>query len=143
MDLPAAHSAIAGARKRLRTFATREGLKSHEVDTLALVASELLGNAVDHGGGLAAMDESEITNDARMHLAVEVYGGGWRCSVSDQGGGDPAEVERLIREHRADLGDERGRGLYLLVEMVDRVDVRRSADGKGLTISASRRHGDA
>ena len=40
-----------------------------------------------------------------------------------------------------DLEDDRGRGLFLMREMVDRVEVSASDDGRGLTISVTKSHG--
>ena len=51
LDLPAAHSAERMARAVLRKFATAEGVAKREIETLELVASELLSNVVDQGGG--------------------------------------------------------------------------------------------
>ena len=139
LDLPAAHSTVPIARRVVRHFARLEGLGVREVDTLMLVTSELLGNAVDHGGGGAAMNADDVENDARMRLSFELRCGGWVLRVSDEGGGDPAEVEALIRPGGApDLEDERGRGFYLLAQMVDRLDVERSSDGRGLMFVATR-----
>jgi anti-sigma regulatory factor (Ser/Thr protein kinase) len=39
-----------------------------------------------------------------------------------------------------DLEDERGRGLYLMRQMVDTMEVDRSSDGRGLTFRITRRH---
>lgn len=140
LELPAAHSAGRMARQVVRQFALREGLDEDEVGTLELVASELLSNAVDHGGGRSAMEESDLEADVRMTLSLGVDERGWELRVSDQGGGDPAELERFIaKDELPDLEDERGRGFFLLVQMVDELRVNRSADGKGLEILAAKR----
>ena len=140
LDLPAAHSAERLARAVLRQFARREGVAKAEIDTLEFVASELLSNAVDHGGGGAAMEESDLTRDARMSLALRVERGGWEMRVGDQGGGDPRDVAALIAEEDPDPEDERGRGFFLLRQMLAVLRVEKSADGKGLTFVAVRRY---
>ena len=38
----------------------------------------------------------------------------------------------------SDLEDERGRGFFLLAQMVDGIDVEPSLDGKGLALEAHR-----
>ena len=142
LELPAAHSAVRVGRHVLRSFVRMNGMADREVETLVLVASELLGNAVDHGGGNSAMHERELAEDERMLLRLELTGRTWTLEVSDQGGGDPAEVEQLLHpEGLPDLDDERGRGFYLMGQMVDRIAVRRSEDGKGLRITATRDYG--
>lgn len=142
LDLPAAHSAERMARSVLRRFALGEGVAKGDVDTLEFVASELLSNAVDHGGGQRAMEESDRPGDVRMGLVLTVDGKGWTLEVSDQGGGDPREVEHLLsRKEPPDLEDERGRGFFLLVDMLDSLTVSRSSDGRGLAFRAVRGHG--
>ncbi len=143
LDLPAAHSASRMARQVVGKFAAERGLGEDEVSTLELVASELLSNAVDHGGGGSAMEESDIEGDVRMLLHLSVAPGGWALSVSDQGGGDPDEMAPFLDDTGIpDLEDERGRGFFLLVQMVDELTVARSADGKGLTFRACKSHGE-
>jgi anti-sigma regulatory factor (Ser/Thr protein kinase) len=144
LDLPAAHSASRMARQVVGKFALEHGLGEAEIGTLELVTSELLSNAVDHGGGGAALEEKDLTADIRMQLSLTVIAGAWTLSVSDQGGGDPAELEPFLDSHSLpDLEDERGRGFFLLVQMVDELTVTRSADGKGLCFTARKQNGDS
>ena len=142
LDLPAAHSASRMARQVVGKFAVERGLPEDEVGTLELVTSELLSNAVDHGGGGAAMEEDDVKDGVRMFLHLRVTPDRWILSVSDQGGGDPAEVEPFLDDTALpDLEDERGRGFFLLVQMVDEITVERSGDGKGLEFTARKRVG--
>lgn len=142
LDLPAAHSAERMARSVLRRFALGEGVAKKDVDTLEFVASELLSNAVDHGGGQRAMEESDRPGDVRMGLVFTVDEKVWTLEVSDQGGGDPRDVEHLLaRKEPPDLEDERGRGFFLLVDLLDSLTVSRSSDGRGLAFRAVRGHG--
>ena len=105
-----------------------------------VVVSELLANTIDHGSGVSAMTEAELEVETHMDLEFRIHGGGWRVSVTDQGGGDPEEVRDLLSPtEMPDLEDERGRGFFLLSTMVDRMDVATSDDGKGLTIIATKR----
>jgi anti-sigma regulatory factor (Ser/Thr protein kinase) len=137
MDLPATHSAVRMARKVIRRYAASGGIRGKDSETLILVASELLSNAVDHGGGKAAMFESDLETPVRMSLTLALRGRGWELTVADQGGGDPAVVEALLHPGGPpDLEDERGRGFFLLTQMVDRLSVKRSLDGLGLVVTA-------
>jgi serine/threonine-protein kinase RsbW len=139
LDLPATHASVHVARRVLRHFARLLGLVDAEVEILMLVASELLANAVDHGGGAGAMESGAGT--ARMRLFLKLAGAGWTFRVSDEGGGDPADVRPLLAaDAPPDLEDERGRGFFLVAQMVDRLDVEKSADGRGLTFVAARDH---
>ena len=140
LDLPAAHSAVRMARHLVREFAS-EYVAEGEIETLELVTSELLSNAVDHGGGNSAMEESDLDAPVRMLLALEVSVVSWKLEVSDEGGGDPIEVEALMHpDGLPDLEDERGRGFFLLSSMVDTMSVRRTENGRGLVLSAEKRH---
>ena len=140
MLLPAAHSAVRMARQVARKFARQAGVRGESLETLTLVVSELLANAVDHGGGNAALEEQDLTSAVTMHLVLEASASGWKAQVSDQGGGNPEDVRgRLQPGELPDLDDERGRGFFLMVAMVDELSVDRSVDGKGLTITAVKR----
>ena len=143
MQLPAAHSAVRMARQVARKFAHEAGIRGESLEDLTLVVSELLANAVDHGGGGAAMDEADLAEPVTMHLILEASRAGWSVQVSDQGGGDPAELRARIAPREQpelpDLDDERGRGFFLMMAMVDELRVDRSADGKGLSITALKR----
>jgi len=142
LDLPAAHSAERLARAVLRQFARGEGVSGAEIETLEFVASELLANAIDHGGGERAMEEEDRPGDVRMSLVFAITPTGWKLEVGDQGGGDPEEIQALIAPKGApDLEDERGRGFFLLAGMLDSLTVAKSADGRGLVFCAVRDHG--
>ena len=141
LDLPAAHRSVRVARNVVRHFARLEGVKDAEIEQLVLVVSELLANAVDHGGGPPAMTEEDLVQDTRMRLSLEISPHEWRLAVSDEGGGDPARVRHVLRSAQlSDLEDERGRGLYLMRQMVDSMEVDQSSDGRGLTFRIMRRH---
>jgi anti-sigma regulatory factor (Ser/Thr protein kinase) len=140
MLLPAAHSAVRMARQVARKFARDAGVRGESLDTLVLVISELLANAVDHGGGNAALEESDLSSPVTMHLVLEASRSGWVAQVADQGGGDPEALRsRLAPGDLPDLDDERGRGFFLMQAMVDELTIERSPDGKGILIRAVKR----
>ena len=153
LDLPATHAHGRMARRIARQFALTEGLPQSEVETLEFVVGELLDNAVDHGGGGAARELEDLQKDVRMHLLVRVLGPDeaadngtlWSVRVEDQGGGEPGLVRSMIEPEDGipDLEDERGRGFFLLAQMVDELDVARSVDGLGLALEARKGHGRA
>lgn len=139
LDLPAVHSAARMARHLVRQFARAGGLSGGELDQLVLVADELLSNAVDHGGGRAARSEAELERPVRMSMSLDVSARGWEIHVADQGGGDPQIVDGLMHpKGLPDLEDERGRGFFLMAQMVDSLRVAKSADGLGLELIAKR-----
>jgi len=132
------------ARQMLRKFALKEGLPEEEVDRIEFVAGELLDNAVDHGGGNAARDESDLDEDVRMSIRVAFTGSTWTVGVEDQGGGDHVEMNTFLQAQKEmpDLEDERGRGFFLILNMVDEIGVERSEDGLGLLFRVTRAYVD-
>ena len=141
LDLPAAHSAQRIARSLVRLFARSEGVTAAEIEHIEFIASELLANAVDHGGGPRAMEEEDRPGDVRMSLMLFVRPDGWELEVGDQGEGNLEEVQALIETEDPDLEDERGRGFFLLRGMLDSLTVARSEDGRGLVFRAVRSNG--
>lgn len=142
LDLPAVHRGVRVARSVLQRFARMQGMGREDTDALALVTSELLANAIDHGGGEAAMTEEDLEDDVRMRLEFEMGPDSWVLSVTDQGGGDPEEVKSQLESAACfDLEHDRGRGLFLLRASVDRFDVRASPDGAGLTFRVTKGYG--
>jgi len=139
LDLPAAHSAGRMARKMLRQFAINQGIPARAVETLEFVAGELIDNAVDHGGGRSAREAADLVGDVRVSLTLAVTDDRWVVRVGDQGGGEPDQVRHLLAppDGIPDLEDERGRGFFLLVQMVDRIEVGKTRDGLGLEFQAS------
>ncbi|MEM8709326.1 MAG: carboxylating nicotinate-nucleotide diphosphorylase [Planctomycetota bacterium] len=152
LDLPATHAHGRMARRIARQFAVSEGLPESEIETLEFVVGELLDNAVDHGGGGAARELRDLPKDVRMRLFVTVKtdensdaidGTLWSVRVEDQGGGEPSVVRSMIEPEDGipDLEDERGRGFFLLAQMVDELAVSTSVDGLGLALEARKSHG--
>lgn len=141
LELPAAHSAGRMARQLLREFALREAVPEPELETLQFVAGELLDNAVDHGGGNAAREEADLQSDVRMKMRLTLGEGCWTVSIEDQGGGEPELMRALIEPEDGfpDLEDERGRGFFLIAQMVDDLKVEKSTDGLGLAFIATKR----
>lgn len=130
LELPCVHRAVRVGRRVAQAFARTDDMADSDIEKLMLVVSELLANAVDHGGGGAAMTEEDLVGDVRMKLRLVFRETGWELEVEDQGGGDLAEAAALIESANVmDLEDERGRGLFLVSEMVDSFDVRVGAEG--------------
>src|SRR5262245_1371598 len=123
LDLPAVHSEVRAARNVVRHFARMEGVRSTEIEHLVLIVSELLANAIDHGGN-SGMTRHDVSGDPRMRLSLVIGEREWALSVTDQGGGDPIRIRSAIKSAQLpDLDDERGRGLYLMRQMVDAMEV--------------------
>lgn len=140
LDLPAVHAAVRQARNAVRTFAKFDGMTADECEHLTLVVAELLSNAVDHGGGQGAVELADRTDDVRMLLDLELTAEHWIVTVRDEGEGDAAKLApKLADDDEPDLLDDRGRGLFLMQQMVDELTVGPRKDRGGLVVRATKR----
>lgn len=111
-------------RSAVAAHGSELGLTPHRVADLVLAAQELAANAVRHGGAVAAAP-------ARLCL--------WRednrvvCRVSDAGPGmaDPDGAGT----QRADIGASAGRGLWIVRQLVDTVDIVSGPGGVTVTVT--------
>jgi anti-sigma regulatory factor (Ser/Thr protein kinase) len=124
LDQPFDSSNLFALRSAVAAHATDLGMTPHRVADLVLAAQELAANAVRHGGAVPAVP-------GRLRL--------WRddsrvvCQVSDGGPGmaDPDGVGT----QRADIGASAGRGLWIVRQIVDTVDIVSGADGVTVTVT--------
>ena len=141
---PASHDQGVLCRRILEGHARDEGIPSGEDAVIGLVTSELLTNAIDHGGGGGAHTFQELGSDVRVRSKLTVSSSGWILEVSDRGGGDPEELRAFLDpDGLPDLEDERGRGFFLLASSVDSLTVESNPEGDGLTFKAERRYDSA
>lgn len=138
LDLPATHAAGRMARRVAHEYAATRGLQGEVLDQLVFMLGELIDNAVDHGGGGAARDVSELEGDVRVLLNVRVLGlAAWEVSVEDESDLSPLELSKLMGgdADMPGLDDDRGRGLLLLRGFADSIDVSAGTHGKGLRVT--------
>lgn len=103
---------VAAARRRTRDHATGAGLSRDRAGDVALVVTELLTNAIEHGAGAGTL--RLWTGDG--HVVCEVRDGGTFA--------DPLAGRRPAR-----AGHPRGRGLLLVNQLADLVRSHTGADG--------------
>ncbi len=104
---------IAPVRDAVHDLAARAGY-AERADDLALAIDELIANAQEHGAA-----PIRVVADANGDRGVHV-------EVCDSGSGfDWAEA---VREHPPLPGSRRGRGLWIVRQLVDRVTVERGDD---------------
>ena len=113
-ELPAVPAAVAAARGIVDEAAT--GLPSALRDDAALLVSELMSNAVRHGGATAT-------------LTVTVVGGYLTVEVHDDGPGRPAMPSGPL-----DPSVASGRGLRILDRIAAEWGVENDEDGAGKTV---------
>ena len=104
---------IASVREAVHDLAERAGY-SERADDLALAIDELIANAQEHGAApihvVAQADE-----DSGVHVQVTDAGSGF-------------DWTEAVREHPPRPDSRRGRGLWIVRQLVDRVTVERDGD---------------
>jgi anti-sigma regulatory factor (Ser/Thr protein kinase) len=122
LDQPFDVDGLVALRSAVAAHADRLGLPAARIPELVLVAHELAGNAVRHGGG-----------HGRLRL--------WRdtdavvCEISDWGSGVPAA--RIGEYERPPVDALGGRGLWLAWHLCDEFTL--IADGHGTVATARMR----
>ena len=124
LDFPSTMAETDGAAAAVQAF-----LDAHVPDEdfafrVALVASEAVTNAIEHG--------NELDANRRVWLVVEVEPHEITVSVQDEGTGfDPTYVPDPTREGA--LMAEGGRGLFLMQQLAD--DVRFEEEGRRVVLT--------
>ena len=104
---------IAPVRAAVQELAERAGY-GERADDLALAVDELIANAQEHGA-------------APIHGGAEANGDhGVHVEVCDAGSG--FDWGEAVREHPPRPDSRRGRGLWIVRQLVDRVTVERDGD---------------
>jgi anti-sigma regulatory factor (Ser/Thr protein kinase) len=122
-------------RRAVRERLGPVGLVGSDLDRLILVLDEIVGNSIEHGR------QYRVSGDVlSVRLLVDRSG---RVDVEFHDPSVPVEVaDDLRREFRRhDNGDttppvhnERGRGLFLIAEAFDTLQVDRGPNGRGLLL---------
>lgn len=103
---------LAGARTEVRDAATLAGVDADRIDDLVLAVNELTSNSLDHGGG-------------RGVLRHWTEGATFLVEVEDAGHIDDVLVGRTS----PGLDQPRGRGVWMVNQLCDLVQIRSSATG--------------
>ena len=117
--LAALGTSAAQARRRTMAWLTRHGVAPDPVATAVLIASELVANAVVHGGG-------DVIN-----CVLQLSGGLLRIEVTDHGTGRDAPAVK-----HAAVEEASGRGLLLVSEVSEAWGVARAVPS-GWTVWAT------
>jgi serine/threonine-protein kinase RsbW len=111
-------------RRVVQSAARRAGLSMSRSQQLVLAVNEAATNAVKHAGGRGRV---ELLQDNGYRLIAV---------VSDRGPGLPAR----LAVHRPRPEDTGGRGLWLIHQVCDRVEVRSDASGTRVHLEMSLGH---
>ncbi|HLL65377.1 MAG TPA: ATP-binding protein [Micromonosporaceae bacterium] len=109
-------------RHAVRAYATGTGLSDMRLYHVVVAVSELMSNAVQHGGGSGTL--RMWADDRRLY-----------CEVADQGPGIPGG--QINGYHLPDPTEVRGRGIWLTRQICDRVDVQTGPSGTTVRVSCT------
>lgn len=112
LSFPPLAPALRQLRADVRVVAARMGGDENLGDVLALVADELVNNAIEHGVGYRS-------RNLDLRLTVDRVGARWRVAFHDpeMPGGEVTALAAALAEvaqGMPSLESERGRGLFLL-----------------------------
>ena len=114
-------SRVTEVRHAVATCVAGSGLAGDRLDDFVVAVSELLTNAVRHGGGTG-------------HVGLWVESGSVICEVTDRGSGLAAP--RPDKPQRPSVDEPGGRGLWLAAELTDTLQLQTGADGTSVRISS-------
>jgi serine phosphatase RsbU (regulator of sigma subunit)/CheY-like chemotaxis protein/anti-sigma regulatory factor (Ser/Thr protein kinase) len=118
VTLPAEPRAVSAARHRLRGWLSDHGCTSEQVLDITLAANEACTNAVEHAYGPA-----EVAN---FRLMAECSTSAVVVRVCDQG------------DWRQSRGVDRGRGLHVISELMDDLEIKRMTAGTTVEMTKAR-----
>ncbi|HET8592900.1 MAG TPA: SpoIIE family protein phosphatase, partial [Solirubrobacterales bacterium] len=113
VDVPAAPRELAGIRHLLRRWVNANGGTDDDCAAVAIAVTEACANAIEHAYG-----PGEETIEIRAQLEADLA----TITISDHGG---------WREPR---GEDRGRGIPVMREFMDDVEIRRGEDGTSVEL---------
>jgi serine/threonine-protein kinase RsbW len=122
--------AVSGTVERILGAVAEAGLSAEQQANLAVASAEALSNAAVHGNRLEPARPVQITVRVRPgeSAIVEVTDSGPGFDISSVY--DPTHPERLL--------DPRGRGVFLMRQLVDGVEYNREGNRVRLTVRRQR-----
>jgi anti-sigma regulatory factor (Ser/Thr protein kinase) len=106
---------LSAVRRFVLASAAEAGVEPSRHNDVILAASELAANSIIHGGG---------TGEARVWSEPDAF----LCEVADRGLIDDASVGR----HRPSPDEARGRGLWIVNQVADLMQVHSDEDGSAV-----------
>jgi serine/threonine-protein kinase RsbW len=127
LAFPAKADYLLLARLALAGLARRVPMDEEVLADLKLAVTEACGNAVRHayGDGSGRVDVVYVVGDNRLELIVEDQGSGLRLDL------DGAEIPEASQEPES---FESGMGMSIIRAIVDELDVRDGAHGRGTVV---------
>ena len=130
--IPADLARIADVRRFAARLLSHAGVKGTPADEIVLALSEIVQNAVEHG---------VTSNGTRIQVRVTCVGGLVRLEVEERFNSttEAKALARMFADAKVPpVDDERGRGLWLVRAMLDRVEVQ-PLPGGGLIVRGEKK----
>jgi len=125
LDQPFASNDLFALRAAVSAHASEFGLTPEQVADVVMIAHELASNVVRHGGSTGRLRLWRVNNSVL-------------CQISDTGPGLPEPV--LVGRERAPLSALDGRGLWIVRQLSERLDIDSGPEGATLTATIAIDH---
>lgn len=99
-------------RRTVADLAFSSGFQAHDAHDIVVAVGEAVANAIEHSGSPGFSVHAECNNQ-KISISVEDFGRGFDL--------DPGSASRPAP-------DERGRGIYLMSHLMDRVTLQKKHD---------------
>jgi anti-sigma regulatory factor (Ser/Thr protein kinase) len=119
-------AALASVRRAVTNWLSRTDMPNDQVGDVTVAVGEMLGNAIEHGGGSGTVQLSLFDRCVR-------------CVISDEGPGLPDRVDRH-RAARPDAAAVGGRGLWLAFTLCTAVRLSSSTHGTRVELIVNMRY---
>lgn len=123
LEVPPEFDAVSMARRTLHTLLKEQHIRMRVLREIGLVVTEALNNAIENR---KATDESPIELEMRLN-AQKIW-------IAIRGSARKDGIENLKKALASadllDMDGERGRGLFLMKELMDSVGVKRLPGGR-------------
>jgi len=119
LTLPAQPGELASMRALLRRWLRQTDGSKEDVAEILIAAGEAAANAIEHGGNDAAFEVAGVVDGDEVDITVTDHGS-WRDKSPERGG---------------------GRGLVLMRELMDEVEVTRAEEGTTVRMKRRLRNG--
>lgn len=124
--IPSDQSYLPKVEKFVVRFCKKANLSEDQSDNMAIAITELVNNGIIHA--------NKFSPDKKVTIKVAYYPDRIAVSVIDQGSGfDPAEISNPTDP--ANLWRQNGRGIFLVKNLIDEVEINPTAEGTTVVLT--------
>ncbi len=124
--IPSDQSYLPKVEKFVMRFCKKANLSEDQSDNMAIAITELVNNGIIHA--------NKFSPGKKVTIKVVYYADRVTVSVIDQGSGfDPAEIGNPTDP--ANLWRQNGRGIFLVKNLIDEVEINPTAEGTTVVLT--------